>query len=78
MISRIVTGKIIKHYKLQKKNTDLIWFFKKAMWSDKPKWTVFSKKNYQSTKSKLQKMIEDFFSRDDVSRLSAGKKTNHN
>ncbi len=74
MISRIVTGKIIKHYKLQKKTQTLLGFSRKRCGQTNRSGLSFQRKKYQSTQSKLQKKIEDFFLRDEVSRLTAGKK----
>ena len=73
MISRIVSGKIIKNYKLQKTTQISLGFSRKRFGKKNQRDLSFQRRKYRSTQSKLQKEVTELFLRDDVSRLTAGK-----
>lgn len=71
IISRIVSGKIIKNYKLQKTTQNSLGFSRKRFRNQSE--PIFQRRKYRSTQSKLQKKVQELFLRDDASRLTAGK-----
>lgn len=67
----------MKHYKLQKTTQTSLGLSRKRFGKSNQSELTFQRRKYRSTQSKLQKKVQELFLREDVSRLTAGKKTNH-
>lgn len=78
LIARIVSGKILKKYRFQKIIHDTLGVsakrFCKNVNTNGDEIACFARKKYISTHLKLQDQVVAFYTRDDVSRSTAGKK----
>ena len=78
LISRIVIGKILKKYQLQKTILETVGVTSKRFRRSLPlpveEPTCFARKKYSSTQFKLHDSVVKFYTRDDVSHSTAGKK----
>lgn len=72
--SRLFTGKIITKYRLKKTVQKDIGISKKRWRKDVISGNSFVRKTYQSVTARVGKRVEEFFVREDVSRMTSGKK----
>ena len=72
--SRLFTGKIITKYRLKKTVQKEIGISKKRWRTDVINANTFVRKRYHSVTARIGKRVEEFFVREDVSRMTSGKK----
>ena len=73
-VSKVITGPLMKKYRLQRQAETEIGFSPKRWQKQDDSCSKFTRKKAASLSVRLSEAVQDFFERDDVSRLTSGKK----